>query len=466
MRRRMRRMPYAKNKSCTRRRAEQTRPESGLGINAAPTYDLARFLRARRLIFILLALAFMLGYFYRTAPGVMTDRLMSAFGTGGAALGTLVAIYFYVYTAMQLPAGVLADRLGPRLSAFSGALLAGLGAVIFGLASAFATAAVGRLLMGLGTSTIFVGLLKANSVWFPERRYGAVTGLSILMGNAGAFISAGPLALLMNWFSWRSIFVCAGALALLLAVMILIFVRNTPEDAGFPSLREMEGEASYAPSEQHWLADIAQVLRDRQAWAIFWASFGTGGAFFGFAGLWGVPLLRDVFGLSRPDAALYTSLALACLAGGALLMGWVSDRLRRRKPFIVGAAAVSASIWAAMLFLPWGPGWSAILLYGVLGLAGSAMTVGYAGAKEAAAPSVSGMSMALVNTGLFLGVAVCQTVFGWLLDLGWNGRMENGVRHYDFAAYQNGLWFCLGMTLLALASASRVRETRARQHAP
>ncbi|HYW91625.1 MAG TPA: MFS transporter [Gammaproteobacteria bacterium] len=437
-----------------------------MGVSAEPDYDLARFLRTRRLIFTLLALAFMLGYFYRTAPGVMTDSLMSAFGTGGAALGTLVAIYFYVYTAMQLPAGVLSDRLGPRLSAFSGALLAGLGAVAFGLAPAFAVAGVGRLLMGLGTSTIFVGLMKANTVWFPEHRYGAVSGLAILLGIAGAFISAGPLALLMSWFTWRSIFVFAGVLALLLAVLILIFVRNAPEDAGFPSVREMVGEASYAASDRHWLADIARVLRDHQAWAIFWASFGTGGAFFGFAGLWGVPLLRDVFGLDRSHAAVYTSVSLIFLAGGALLMGWVSDKVRRRKPFIVGAAAVSASTWCAMLLLPWGPGGSALLLYSALGLAASAMTVGYAGAKEAADPSVSGMSIALVNTGLFLGVAVNQTVFGWLLDLGWNGHIENGVRHYDFAAYQHGLGFCLGMTVLALAAASRVRETHARQSAP
>jgi sugar phosphate permease len=426
-------------------------------------FDQARFNRLRWTVFWILIGSYIMVFFHRVAPGVVAADLMQAFHTSGAALGSLAATYFYIYTAMQIPSGVLADTLGPRISVTLGGLVAGAGSVLFGLAPDFATASWGRFLVGLGVSVIFVGLMKSNALWFPDRQYGRIGGLTLLLGNLGSILAAGPLALLLAEVSWRQVFVGAGVVSVLLALLTLIGVRNRPEDAGFPSLREQEGLPPHPPREQHWLRDLREVLTNRAIWPGFWVNFGLTGCFFAFAGLWAIPLMRDLYGLDRADASLYATVTLLAFAIGAYKVGWISDRLGRRRLVIVAGTLLFCLAWLGMILLPWGPGWSGLLIFALLGLTAGGNVVVYAAAKEVLQARVAGMSVALVNTGLFLGAAVLQPAFGWVLDLTWDGTLRDGVRVYAAADYQHGLWLCFGAAFLALLATPLVRETHCRQ---
>lgn len=421
-----------------------------------------RFQQVRWTVYLLLVVSYMLVYFHRMAPGVVAADLMQAFHTTGAQLGSLAAMYYYVYTAMQIPSGILADTLGPRIGVAVGAVVAGIGSILFGLASDFTAASIGRFLVGLGVSVVFVGLMRSNTVWFSERRYGLVSGLTMFLGNMGSILAAGPLAALLLWFSWRDVFVAAGLMSLLLAVLTYVFVRNRPEEAGFPSVRAMAGEADHAASERHWWHDLKAVLANIKVWPGFWVNFGITGSLFAFAGLWGVPLMRDLFGLSRGEASFYTTAALAGFAAGAFVMGWLSDHLGRRKPVILGAGVLSCGSWLGLILLPWGPGWSGLLLYASLGLSAGGMVVTYAAAKEWAKPANAGMAIALVNTGLFLGAAIIQPLFGWVADLSWDGTLLNGVRIYGWQGYRNGLAVSAGFAFIAVLGGWRLTETYCR----
>ncbi len=427
-------------------------------------FDQARFNRLRWTVFWILIGSYIMVFFHRVAPGVVAADLMQAFHTSGAALGSLAATYFYIYTALQIPSGVLADTLGPRISVTLGGLVAGVGSVLFGLAPDFATASWGRFLVGLGVSVIFVGLMKSNALWFPDRQYGRISGLTLLVGNLGSILAAGPLALLLAEVSWRQVFVGAGVISVLLALLTLIGVRNRPEDAGFPSLREQEGLPPHPPRDQHWLRDLREVLTNRAVWPGFWVNFGLTGCFFAFAGLWAIPLMRDLFGLDRAAASLYATVTLLGFAIGAYKVGWISDRLGRRRPVIVAGTLLFCLAWLGMILLPWGPGWSGLLIFALLGLTAGGNVVVYAAAKEVLPARVAGMSVALVNTGLFLGAAILQPAFGWVLDLSWDGTLRDGVRVYAAADYQHGLWLCFGAALLALLATPLVRETHCRQN--
>lgn len=421
--------------------------------------DYRHFQRVRWTIFLLLVLSYMMVFFHRMAPAVVSADLMASFHTTGAALGSLAAMYYYIYTAMQIPSGVLADTLGPRVSVTIGALVAGAGSMIFGLAEDFPVAASGRFLVGLGVSVIFVGLMRSNTVWFSERRYGLVSGLTLFLGNLGSIMAAGPLAALLAVVSWRTVFVAAGLVSMGLALLTLLFVKNCPEDAGFPPLRHME---SPAEERAHWLHDLKAVLGNRVVWPGFWVNFGITGSLFAFAGLWGVPLMRDVFGLSRGEASLYTTAALAGFAVGSFVMGWLSDHLGRRKPVILGAGLLSCAGWLAMIALPWGPGAGGLLLFASVGFSAGGFVVTYAAAKEVVPRANAGLAIALVNTGLFLGAAIMQPLFGWVVDLNWDGVMHDGVRRYAWPAYQYGLWVTVGFVVLAIIAALRVKETSCR----
>ncbi|MGF1643487.1 MAG: MFS transporter [Thiotrichales bacterium] len=430
-------------------------------MNLSPA-DWRRFLRLRWSIYAILIVAYMTVYFHRMAPGVVAAELMQAFQISGVALGSLAAMYYYIYTAMQIPAGVLADTLGSRVSVTVGAVITGLGSILFGIAETFVLASLGRFLVGLGVSVVFVGLMRSNTQWFSERRYGFISGLTLLLGNIGSILAAGPLAVLLSSVSWRGVFVGIGVFSLALAAISALFVRNRPEDAGLPSVRELEGKSSHPARHQHWLRDLRDVFATRAVWPNFFVMFGVTGSLFAFAGLWGVPLMRDVFGLDRTGASAYTTTALVGFALGCFAMGWFSDHLGRRKPVIVGACLLSTLAWIGLILLPWGVGWSGLVLYGLLGLTAGGFVVGYAAAKEVVAPGVAGMAIALVNTGLFLGAAIMQPAFGWVLDLTWDGTLIDGVRRYAFTDYRNGLWLSAGFALLALIAALFVRETHCR----
>jgi sugar phosphate permease len=427
---------------------------------AAPTFSATRFEIVRWSVFTVLVVAYMSVYFHRMAPGVVSGELMASFQTTGAALGSLAAMYYYIYTAMQVPAGVLADTVGIRTVSALGNLVAGVGSIIFGLAESFEVASVGRFLVGLGVSVIFVGLMKSNTVWFSDRRYGLVSGLTLFLGNMGSVLAAGPLAFALTLWSWREVFVALGIGALVLGVLSLLIVRNRPEDAGFPSLRQMEGKTAHAARGRHWWQELKAVLATRAVWPGFFVNFGMAGGLFAFVGLWIIPLLRDSYGLARAEAAEYATLTLFAMAVSALTMGSLSDRLGRRKPVLLACSLLYALVIGVLIFAPWQPGWGAKLLFVLLGFTGGGFLITYPCAKEVCPPAVSGMAISVVNTGLFLGAALMQPLFGWALDLVWDGALREGVRMYVAGDYRYGLGLMLGYALIALAAGTRITETR------
>ncbi len=431
-------------------------------ITLMPPFTLSRFLIVRWTIYSILILTYMLVFFHRMAPAVISADLMKTFSTSGAALGSLAAMYFYIYTAMQIPAGVLADTLGARITVTAGSLVAGAGSILFGLAETFSSASVGRALVGLGVSVVFVGLFKSNSVWFSEKNYGIISGLTVLLGNIGAMSSAGPLAALLKIYSWRAVFVFLGVFTLGLALLTLLLVRNRPEDIGFPSLREMEGKPSHLARQQHWWRDLKGVVGTRSTWPVFWVDLGMVGGMLAFVGLWAIPFLRDVHGLERSAAALYTTISLAGFATGSMFCGWLSDRMGRRKPVIMSGTIIYATACLCLAYLPWSPGIQGLTLFALLGFSAGGFIVTFANAKEVVAPALSGMAVGLVNTGLFLGAAVMQPLFGWAMDLSWDGRTSGGLRIYAATDYHAGFLFMLAFAILGICAATRVTETGCR----
>jgi len=427
---------------------------------ATQGHDLARFERIRWTIYGILIAAYMLAFFHRFAPAVVSAELAQSFGISAAALGSLAAMYFYIYTAMQIPAGVLADTLGARFAVTLGNIVAGAGSVVFGLAESFASASLGRFLVGLGVSVVFVGLMKSNTVWFSEKRYGTISGLTLLLGNLGAIAATGPMALVLLHMEWRTLFVLLGIVAIGLGALSWLLVRDRPEDLGFPSVREMEGAPAHPPRDRHWFHDLRVVLANRRLWPGFAYDFGMTGSLFGMLGLWAVPLLRDVHGLTRGEASIYTTVATAAFALGCLGAGSLSDRMGRRVPLLRAGALIYLSAALGLLLLPWTPGFPALLLFALLGLSAGSFVIAYAHAKEVTAPAFSGMAIALVNTGLFLGTALFQPLFGWAMDQGWDGRLANGVPVYAAADYDRGLWLLAGFALLAAVASRFLVETR------
>ena len=421
-----------------------------------------RFELARWSIFAILILTYILVYFHRMAPGVVSEFLMADFKTDGAQLGTLSAIYFFVYALMQIPSGVIADTLGTRTSVVSGNLVAGIGSICFGLATGFEMACLGRFLVGLGVSVVFVSIMKNNSVWFHEKVFALMSGLTLLFGNLGSVFAAGPLAQMLTLFQWRTIFLGIGCLSLLLGVLGFFLVRNRPQDLGFAPPNPPAQTDTGPPLSASWLGNLKAVVTYVPIWPGFWVQLGMIGGLYSFMGLWGVPFLRDVYGLSRTRAADHMTVMLLSFAAGSLFFGWFSDKIRRRKPILILGCLAYVACWAALVWLPWQPGFQGFLLFGAMGFAGASFVLTFAAAKEIIHPDLSGMAVSVVNTGCFVGTAIMQPLFGFLADLSWSGKMVDGIRIYSLSDYRTGFWAMMIFAVAALAATFRIRETYAR----
>jgi len=423
--------------------------------------------RLRWTSYTLVVLGYMLAFFHRMAPAAIATDLQQSFLASGAELGALAAAYFYTYTVMQIPVGVMADTLGIRKIVAIGAALAGIGSLVFGMADTLAVATLGRILVGLGVSSMFISLMKLNSVWFHDRHYGTIGGMSLMLGNAGSVLAATPLVWAVSWTSWRNVFDAVGLFSIVLAVLVWLLVRSHPGEAGLPSMRELEGHAAHPPHQGHWFDGLLKVMKNRASWPGFWPNLGIGGSLFAFAGLWGVPYLRDVYGMTRNDAANHTLLLLLSFAVGSLLIGTLSDRIGKRVPVIVGALAVYVASWLPMVFNWHVFNWHMSVafsypLFVLMGLGAAGFTLTWSSAKEVNPPALSGMATSVINTGAFLGTAILQPLVGWAMDKGWDGRTLAGARVYSEQNYQMGLGIMLGFAVVGLIGAMFIRETNCR----
>ncbi|MBI5917918.1 MAG: MFS transporter [Nitrosomonadales bacterium] len=418
--------------------------------------------RLRWTAFLLVVLCYMLAFFHRMAPAAIAGELQHDFQASGAALGALAAMYFYIYTVMQIPVGVMADTLGVRRIVTAGALVSGIGSLMFATAESLPMAYAGRLLVGLGVSVFFISLMKLNAVWFHDRHFGAAGGLTILLGNMGAVLAASPLVWLVGQTSWRNVFVAVGVLSLLLAVLVWWQVRNQPGDVGLPSLRELEGKPPHPRHKGHWWDGLVRVAKNRATWPGFFPNFGIAGTLFAFAGLWAVPYLCGAHGLSREVASQHNSLLLLGFAIGALCCGMLSDRIGRRKPIIVGGALLYVLCWLPILGLWQLPlTWSYAQFF-VMGFVASGFTLAWAAAKEVNPPALSGMATSVVNTGSFIGAGILQPLVGWVMDREWAGQVSGGVRLYSPENFQSGLSVMFAFALVGLIGACFIRETHCR----
>lgn len=405
------------------------------------------------------ALLYLFAFYQRVAPAVMTDQLMADFAIGGAALGNLSAFYFYAYVAMQIPTGVLADRWGPRRVLAAGAGVAALGSLLFAFAPSFGWAGFGRLLVGASVAVAFVSTLKLASHWFPPQKYALASGMALFFGVAGGVMAGVPLRLLVEAFGWRGVMGSAGLFAALLCIAIWLFVRDDPAERGHASHHPSDPKHSaHAPV----LAGIAAVLSYRNIWLLMLAPIGFSGAVLTFGGLWGVPWLRQVHGLDPKAAAAVTSTLLAAWALGGPLLGNWSEKLGRRKPLYLISGALATAGWAAVIFLPL-PLWLTVPLLVVIGFASGNIIIGFAWAKESLPLRLMGTASGVVNMGPLLGGVLLQPGVGWLLDRGWNGTLDGGVRIYAADAWQTGFSLLFATVLIALLLVPFIRETHCRQ---
>lgn len=411
--------------------------------------------------FIWLVAATFYGYefFLQISPSVMVPNLMQAFHVNAAMLGNLAAFYFYSYTIMQIPSGLLLDRLGPRKVLFFATLICAFGAFIFSQADFLTIAQLGRLLIGIGSAFAVVGAFKIIANWFPIRRFALLTGLTLTVGTAGAVSAGAPLAALVDTIDWRHSMLLLAVCGFVLAVIIWLVIRDCPQ-----TIKNSKNRCNHEPKQLPVLKSLSVVAFSKQNWIV--AIYG--GLIFAstsaFGGLWGVPFIEAAYHISRPMAGGAVSMIFIGWAVGGPIFGYYSDTIARRKPTL-WVAAVGSLFTMLMIIYVIMP---LTLLYCVLFLFGfisSAFLPSFSIMRERNYPETSATSIGFMNMINMVGGATLQPLIGYFLDLQWRGQMEHGLRVYTADSFHNAL-VILPITLaLAIFIIPLIEETRCIQKA-
>ena len=417
--------------------------------------DFSVALKRRYYIFAVLAVGYLLVYFHRVCPAVVADDMMKSLGMGGAVMGLLSSAYFYPYAAMQLVSGLLADSWGPRKTCTLSFCVAAVGSVILGLAPNAVVAIVGRTVVGVGVSMLFVSTLKILAVWFRKREFATMTGVLMALGGMGSLLATTPLAWMSKSIGWRESFVVIGLATLLLAGVIWVLVRNKPEDLGWPSIIESDPDKGPPIEETGLLGGMKTVLSAARFWPLAVWFFFNFAIFFSIAGVWGGPYLSHVYGMTKTQYGNVLSMCAWGMIIGSPICSFVSNRVGRKPMLVFSSMVVSGISLFHVLATATIPVWGLYVVYFILGVFGSAVVVvGFTTAKELFPVNIAGTSTGLINLFPFAGGAVFHPVLGAVLDA--FGRVGG---KFPVAAYTRMWQVLLGCALVALIASVFLKET-------
>ncbi len=355
--------------------------------------------------------AYFFVFFVRTALTVVQPDLQSSFGLTASQFSLLASLYFYTYALMQVPAGVLIDYWGPRKSISLAMILASVGSWIFASAPSFLVLLWGRFISALGVSPVYIAVLKLNSSWFLPVEFIALTGITTFIGNLGALVSSGPLAVLVSKVGWRNSFYAVGVITAIISVAAFFLIKDKPSLVGFEDLKE-ETQLTWKET----LEGLKKVLRNRQIWFPTLIYFFSLAPIMTLQAAWGVPMVQNLAHAGKISASYSVMLIAIGFMTAALLSGLLTAKMGEFKfakiflgmNMILMFSLLTASMW---------PFWCYPLWFFLSGFTSAGYMPVWNWGKEIAGTKFSGIGMALVNGGGFLGAAFGQLFYGVVLDL-------------------------------------------------
>jgi MFS family permease len=413
-----------------------------------------RGLKTAAIAWLITAVYYFYQYTLRSAPAVMMPELSDAFGLSALGVASMVGLFYYGYSPFSLVAGVAMDQLGPRKVIPVGAAMVGIGALLFGSGSS-ETASIGRLVQGAGGVFALVGAAYIATTNFPASRAATLIGATQMFGMAGG--SAGQVLVgpaIAAGVSWSTFWIAMGVVGLVISVLLFLLLPDAEKKE-----RRDDWLTGAAAAMKTVFLNPQSILCGIIAGLLFIPTTI-------FDMVWGVRYLQEARGLDYGSAVMRSSMVPLGWIIGCPLLGFLSDRIGRRKPVIAGGAAVLFACLAWILygrtdlFPPY--------VLGILaGTASGAAMLPYTVIKEANPPAMSGTATGVVNFLNFTFSALLGPVFGWLLVAVSGGASAMTLDHYQmaFQPLLYGVALALVLTFLLKETGPAARAVSAPVHA-
>ncbi|MGG5255290.1 MFS transporter [Neobacillus sp. SM06] len=408
----------------------------------------------RWVVFAAVLAAYFLIVSQRTAPGLITDRLMKEFTISASTIGLLTSIQFLAYAGLQIPIGILSDRFGPNFFLIGGTILNGLGTFLYSLAPNEAVLFTARLLVGMGDATIWVNLVLILSQWFKVKEFIGLLGIAGMSGGLGFLMATVPFSAWIAATSWRIPFFTVGILLMGIGIFLYFILVKRPEQIGIVSSEKKKKAAvKKAVKREKTRVILRRVFTERQTWATFFCHFGVVGTYVGFIGSWAVPYGMQVYDMSRSAASQLIMIGLFGAIAGGPLTTWITSRLEMiKRPYVMIQCLVFIGWTSFLLFGGKPPFFLLAVLFLLIGYGNGASALTFAVVRQSFPIKEVGVVSGVANTGGFLSAVLLPTVFGKVLDY-FNTAGSN-------VGYRYGFLIPVVFSLLGLVGSLLIKEQR------
>ncbi|MFC7347574.1 MFS transporter [Chryseobacterium zhengzhouense] len=384
---------------------------------------------------------YFLDYVIRSAPAVMLPELVSNFNITELKLISIVGTYYYTYSTCSLIAGIALDKFGGKYSLFVGALILGIGCLLFLISSQVAGVS-GRLLQGAGCAFAFPGCVYLASKGFSSKSLATAIGftqcIGMLGGTAGQFV-VGPW--IEEGLNIDTFWLWSG-IATIITAFGLFFV--------IPTEKKAEETIEAGAKSVGYLEPYKIVFRNPQSWLCGMIS----GLLFApttiFAMTWAVAFFEKDKNFVFHDAAITSAMVAFGWVFGCPLLGFITDKIGRRKPVLIGGAIVMILSLLQLIYLP--ELYPAKISMFILGLGSGAAMIPYSVIKEANPDFVKGSATGAINFITFGVTTLLNPLFSK-----WFGKslgLSAGNLHF-----QHAILFWISGIVLAILISLLLKET-------
>ncbi len=390
-------------------------------------------------------LFYLYAYFARVEPGVLTNDLMTEFSLNASEIGAIVSMLYVPYVAMQIPWGILVDKLGCKFIISLCCFLCSVGVLIFGVATEPWHLVVARIIIGLSSSAAYLSCGKVISESLPSK-YSVFMGITMFVGGVGGTLGSTITAGLAKTFGWRNLTYVMATIGFIIGMLAFMFLK--PESK------------SQIVEKGHTLEGLALLSKNPSCWLIGFYGCTSYLPLSAIAELWGTPFMQARFNVSTTEASICSAVIFICFGLGSILAAKVANIINNKNTIILFAVGLILAFLVAIYsdsigFL------TCVVLFGVGSIFAGSGTLVFDMTYKFVPSNFAGTSTGYTNMLVMMSGVIFQPLLGKLLDFFRNGKVNpDGTPLYDIVMYRSSFMCILFVIILSVIGMLFVKERK------